>query len=53
MLSDISTLLTAVYDLFRIEFTLYGFTFSMWQVFVFTIVAGLIGWLLSEVFLGD
>lgn len=53
MLSDVSLLLTTVYNLFRIEFTLYGFTFSMWQVFLFTIVAGLVGWLISEVFFGD
>ncbi len=46
-------LLTMVLDLLLVEFTIFGFTFSFWQVFVFDIVAGIVAWILSEVFLGD
>ncbi len=46
-------LLTMVLDLLQVEFTIFGFTFSFWQVFVFDIVAGIVAWILSEVFLGD
>lgn len=53
MLSDVGTLFAGIFDLFKIEFTLYGFTFSLWQVFVFTIIVSLVGWLIGEVFLGD
>ena len=52
-MEDIATLFSVVIQLFQIEFTLYGHTFSLWQVFVFGVVASLVCWLLSEVFLGD
>jgi len=35
------------------QLTLFGFTFSFWQIFIFTTVAGLVAWFLGEVFLGD
>lgn len=39
---------TSVIDLMRIDFTLFGYTFSLWQVFLFSIiagaVAGAVGW---------
>ena len=49
----IGILFSYVMELFKIEFTIYGFTFSFWQVFVFSIVVSLVCWLLWEVFLGD
>lgn len=52
-MSDVGALFSYVIRLFQIEFTLYGFTFSLWEVFVFSIVASLIGWFLREVFLSD
>lgn len=42
----------AVFDLFRIEFDLLGFTLSFWQVFAFTVVASLVLWIIREVLLG-
>lgn len=51
MISDVGALFSAVVELFKIEFTIYGFTFSMWQVFLFNIAAGIVGWFLREVFL--
>lgn len=52
-MADIATLFSYIIQLFQLEFTLYGFTFSLWEVFVFSLIAGLIAWLLGEVFLGD
>lgn len=51
MLSDIPLIFEKVVELFSIEFTLYGFTFSMWQVFLFDFAAGIIIWIIVEVFL--
>lgn len=52
-MSDIATLFSYILQLFQIEFTLYGFTFSLWEVFVFSVVAGLTCRILWEVFFGD
>ena len=52
-MSDIAALFSYVIRLFQIEFTLYGHTFSLWEVFVFSVVASLICHLLWEVFFGD
>lgn len=51
MPSDLARVFELVVELFSIEFTLYGFTFSMWQVFLFDMVAGIIVWIIVEVFL--
>lgn len=52
-MEHIAALFSYTIRLFQIEFNLYGHVFSMWQVFVFTIVASIICRLLWEVFLGD
>ena len=52
-MSDIAVLFSYVLQLFQIGFTLYGFTFSLWEVFVFSVVAALICRVLWEVFFGD
>lgn len=39
-MSELASVLSAVLSVFQIEFTLYGFTFSFWQIFLFLIVAG-------------
>lgn len=39
-------------DFFKIEFTLYDFTFSMWNVFLFSIVAAILAWIIGR-FFGD
>lgn len=52
-MENIAALFACVMRLFQIEFNLYGHVFSMWQVFVFTIVASIICRLLWEVFFGD
>ena len=50
MISDFGMLIEKVLELFSIEFTVYGFTFSLWQVFLFDIAAGIVIWALVEVF---
>jgi len=52
-MSDLAALFAWTLEVFRIEFTLYGFTFSLWQVFAFGAVAAIIGRFLWEVFFGD
>ena len=53
MISDVAALFFLGGNLFSIEFTIYGFTFSMWQVFLFDIVIAIVGWFLGKVFLDD
>lgn len=40
-MNDFAYVIQATVELFRHEFTIYGFTFSFWNVFLFVIVAGL------------
>ena len=49
----ISSLLSHVLALFQLEFSLFGFTFSMWQVFLWTTIAGIVARIIGEVFFGD
>lgn len=51
MLSDFGWLIEKVVEVFSIEFTIYGFTFSLWQVFLFDIAASIVIWIIVEVFL--
>lgn len=37
-MEDFAALLSVTYRIFALEFTLYGFTFSLWQVFAFSAV---------------
>ena len=50
MISDFGQLMEKVVELMSIEFTIYGFTFSLWQVFLFDIAASIVIWILVEVF---
>lgn len=50
MLSDIGLVFEKVVEVFSIEFTIYGFTFSLWQVFLFDFAAGIVIWIIVEVF---
>ena len=52
-MGDIARLFAAVMMVFQYEFTLYGFTFSFWQIFCFTVVAGIAAWVLGKLFLDD
>lgn len=50
MLSDVGLVFEKLVELFSIEFTIYGFTFSMWQVFLFDFAAAIVIWIIVEVF---
>lgn len=50
MISDFGLIIEKIVEAFSIEFTLYGFTFSMWQVFLFDFASGIVIWVLCEVF---
>ncbi|WP_293009015.1 MULTISPECIES: hypothetical protein [unclassified Oscillibacter] len=49
----IGTLFELTKNLMDTQLTLYGFTFSYWQIFIWTMIAGLILWFLGKVFLND
>ncbi len=51
-MSDLAALFAWTLEVFRIEFTIYGFTFSLWQVFAFGAVAAIIGRVFLVGFLG-
>ena len=53
MLSDFGALFSVVLKLFQIELTIYGFTFWLWQVLLFTAVVDIIAWVVWELFLGE
>lgn len=40
-MSDFSAMMEATLNLFKYEFTIYGFTFSFWNVFLFVIIGGI------------
>lgn len=50
-MSDFGAVLSAVLDLLRLPFTLWGFSFTWFEVFAFSIVVGIVGWILCEIFL--
>lgn len=52
-MADFGALMAYTLQAFSYEFTLYGFTFSLWEVFVFGTVVVIVGRLLCEVFFGD
>lgn len=39
-------------DVMRISFDIWGFTLSLWQVFVFVLVIDVVAWVVWEVILG-
>lgn len=40
-MGDLGAIIQATLNLFKYEFTIYGFTFSFWNVFLFVVVGGL------------
>ena len=53
MISDFGAVIAATVQLFSVELTIYGFTFSFWEVFLFSIAAGIVVSILAHIFLGD
>lgn len=53
MASDLGALLSWTMELFMYKITIYGVTFSMWQVFAFSAVTSILGWFIGKVFFDD
>lgn len=52
MIEDFGRMITAVMDLLQVELSLYGVTFTWFQVFAFTAVVGIVCYLLGGAFGG-
>lgn len=52
-MEDFAAMITWTFRVFSLPITLYGFTFSLWEVFAFSAVSCIIGRFLAEVFFGD
>ena len=52
-MEDFAEVISGAMALFRMEFTLYGYTLSFWQIFCFSVVASIVIWIVREVLLGD
>lgn len=44
------SLFSSTISVMKVEFTLMGFTFSMWDVFLWTFVAGILIWFIGGFF---
>jgi len=53
VISDLGALFAWILELFMYEFTIYGVTFSMFQVFTFSVIVSIIGWFIGKVFFDD
>lgn len=49
----IGTMIGATVDIFKQEFTLFGFTLSFWQVFLFSCVSSIVAWILWRIFIDE
>ena len=52
-MNDLQTLLVYVFRFFSIPFEVYGFEISFMQVLLFGGFAGVVFWVIHEVFLGE
>lgn len=52
-MDEFANLIECVINMLKIEFTLWGFTFSLWSVFIWGILATLVVWTIKKIFGGD
>ena len=52
-MEEFANLITCVVNFLKIEFTLWGYTFSLWSVFIWGILATITIWTIKKVFGGD
>lgn len=52
-MEDFANLIALIVDFLKIDFTLWGFTFSLWSVFIWGILATLALWTIKKIFGGD
>ena len=48
-MEDLKAVLQAVVDTMKFEFTIWGFTLSFWQIMIWSMIAGVVIWLVLEV----
>lgn len=49
----IGGIFSGIMEILRIDFTIFGHTLNLWQVFCFTFVASVMAFVVWEVLLGD
>ena len=49
-MSDVQAMFEATLAIFKMEFTIYGFTFSFWNVLLFVIFGGMIIYFIGGLF---
>lgn len=52
-MAELGQLFSAILSIFQIEFSLYGFTLSFWNVFLWTGFAGIALWVVFAIIGGD
>lgn len=48
-MEDLKLLIEVIVDLMKFEFTIWGFTLSFWGIMLWSMVAGIVIWLVVEV----
>ena len=51
-MEEFGVLINTCLRLLKMEFSIWGFTFSFWHILLFGMVAGIVIWFLTEVFNG-
>ena len=49
-MSDFGAMISATLCVFQVPFTIWGFTFTWFEVFLFSGVISIVGWILYELF---
>lgn len=52
-MEDLRMTFEATLGVFKVPFTLWGYTFTFWEVFLWTAVAGLLLWFVGRLFDDD
>lgn len=52
-MESVAALFDAVLSVFQIDFTLFGFTFSLWDVFIWTFLGGILLLFIGRLFHDD
>lgn len=48
-MEDLGSVFSAVIDILKIEFEIYGYPISFWNISTFSVFSGLLGWVVWEV----
>lgn len=49
-MEDFIKILSLPFVLLRQEFTVWGYTFSLWQIFILSCLAGIAGYIIKHIF---